>query len=65
MYTVCRCKTSNYDIVASMDLYALREATIRGGLLLHIHVMLYFGEATIRGGATKQREHLFEEIRLI
>ena len=36
-----------------MKLLALGEATIRGGLLLH--TTLYFKEAPIRGGATKQR----------
>ena len=35
-------------IVASIELRAMGQASIQGGLLLYI--MLYFGEATIQGG---------------
>ena len=50
-------------IGASVDLHTCYGGRLlfEGGLLLYIR--LYFGEAIIPGGATKQRGRLFKEIR--
>ena len=62
---VRRCKTRSYECCEHGPACYRGEATTcirrRVGLLLHI--MLYFNEATIGRGATKQRGCLLEEIR--